>query len=96
MSTRRTASFAVIRLPDSISQGRTSAYFHSAATQGDIGWRGIETRAGTYETDQRGVFAAGNAVRGKGLVVRSVADGKEAAMDAKSKLEAAGAKVELK
>lgn len=44
-----------------------------------IGSRGIETRAGTYETDRKGVFAAGNAVRGKALVVRSVADGKEAA-----------------
>lgn len=44
-----------------------------------VGPRGIEARAGTYETSRKGVFAAGNAVRGKGLVVRSVADGKEAA-----------------
>ncbi|MCU0978422.1 MAG: FAD-dependent oxidoreductase [Pirellulaceae bacterium] len=44
-----------------------------------VGARGIETRAGTYETSQTGLFAAGNAVRGKALVVRSVADGKEAA-----------------
>ncbi len=44
-----------------------------------VGSRGVETRAGTYETNRKGVFAAGNAVRGKALVVRSVADGKEAA-----------------
>ena len=43
------------------------------------GARGVEIRAGTYETSIPGVFAAGNALRGKGLVVRSVADGKEAA-----------------
>jgi len=41
--------------------------------------RGIEIRPGTFETNVKGVFAAGNATRGKGLVVRSVADGKEAA-----------------
>jgi ferredoxin len=41
--------------------------------------RGIEVHKGTYETNLPGVFAAGNALRGKGLVVRSVADGKEAA-----------------
>jgi len=44
-----------------------------------VSGRGIEVRAGTYETNVKGVFAAGNAVRGKALVVRSVADGKEAA-----------------
>ncbi len=44
-----------------------------------VGARGVEVRAGTYETNIKGVFAAGNATRGKGLVVRSVADGKEAA-----------------
>ncbi len=44
-----------------------------------VGPRGVEVRAGTYETNIKGVFAAGNATRGKGLVVRSVADGKEAA-----------------
>lgn len=43
------------------------------------GPRGIEVHGGTYETNVTGVFAAGNATRGKGLVVRSVADGKEAA-----------------
>ena len=44
-----------------------------------VGPRGIEVHAGTYETNLPGVFAAGNAIRSKGLVVRSVADGKEAA-----------------
>ena len=44
-----------------------------------VGSRGIEVHAGTHETNLKGVFAAGNAVRGKGLIVRSVADGKEAA-----------------
>jgi ferredoxin len=34
----------------------------------------------TFETNLAGVFTAGNAIRTKGLVVRSVADGKEAAL----------------
>ncbi len=42
--------------------------------------RGIQVNKDTYETNVRGVFAAGNAIRTKGLVVRSVADGKEAAI----------------
>ncbi|MEE8452901.1 MAG: FAD-dependent oxidoreductase [Thermoguttaceae bacterium] len=41
--------------------------------------RGIQVRKGTYETDLEGTFAAGCAVRSKAMVVRSVADGKEAA-----------------
>lgn len=41
--------------------------------------RGIEIDKDTYQTSAPGVFAAGNAIRGKGLAVRSVADGKEAA-----------------
>lgn len=41
--------------------------------------RGIQVTKDTYQTNITGVFAAGNAIRGKGLVVRSVADGKEAA-----------------
>jgi NADPH-dependent glutamate synthase beta subunit-like oxidoreductase len=41
--------------------------------------RGIAVDKGTYQTSRDRVFAAGNAVRKKGLVVRSVADGKEAA-----------------
>jgi len=41
--------------------------------------RGIEV-AHTYQTELLKVFAAGNAIRREGLVVRSVADGKEAAV----------------
>ena len=41
--------------------------------------RGVEVNRDTFETSLEGVFAAGNAIRAKGLVVRSVADGKEAA-----------------
>jgi NADPH-dependent glutamate synthase beta subunit-like oxidoreductase len=42
--------------------------------------RGIHVKKDTFETSRPGVFAAGNAIRTKGLVVRSVADGKEAAI----------------
>ena len=41
--------------------------------------KGIDVDRETYVTSRRGVFAAGNALRGQGLVVRSAADGKEAA-----------------
>jgi ferredoxin len=41
--------------------------------------KGIEVDPETYSTNRRGVFAVGNALRGKGMVVRSTADGKEAA-----------------
>ena len=41
--------------------------------------RGIEVNPQTYETAIGRVFAAGNAIRAKGLAVRCVADGKEAA-----------------
>jgi ferredoxin len=41
--------------------------------------RGIQVDRETFQTSLEGVFAAGNAIRTKGLVVRSVADGKEAA-----------------
>jgi NADPH-dependent glutamate synthase beta subunit-like oxidoreductase len=42
---------------------------------------GIVVNKATFETSLPAVFAAGNAIRsGKGLVVRSVADGKEAAV----------------
>jgi NADPH-dependent glutamate synthase beta subunit-like oxidoreductase/ferredoxin len=44
-----------------------------------IGPRGIPVKRDTFETSLSGVFAAGNAIRTKGMVVRSVADGKEAA-----------------
>jgi heterodisulfide reductase subunit A-like polyferredoxin len=40
--------------------------------------RGVEVDAATFATSRPGVFAAGNVLRGKGLVVRSCADGKEA------------------
>jgi NADPH-dependent glutamate synthase beta subunit-like oxidoreductase len=41
--------------------------------------RGVEAKPRTHLTAVPGVFAAGTAVRGKALTVRSVADGKEAA-----------------
>ena len=44
-----------------------------------VSQRGIHVTTHTYETETPGVFAAGGAVRGKTMVVRSVADGKEAA-----------------
>ena len=40
---------------------------------------GILVDKETFQTNLPGVFAAGNAIRAKGLVVRSVADGREAA-----------------
>jgi ferredoxin len=40
---------------------------------------GIGANKETYQTNRTGVFAAGNAIRSRGMVVRSVADGKEAA-----------------
>jgi ferredoxin len=44
-----------------------------------VGRRGIEADKHTFATARDGIFAAGGAVRGKVLVIRSVADGKEAA-----------------
>ena len=44
-----------------------------------VAQRGIEVKPRTFETSVPGIFAAGSAIRGKVLVVRSVADGKEAA-----------------
>jgi NADPH-dependent glutamate synthase beta subunit-like oxidoreductase/ferredoxin len=41
--------------------------------------KGIHVEHGIFRTDRPGVFAAGTAVRGKSMVVRSAADGKEAA-----------------
>ena len=41
--------------------------------------KGIDIDRETYSTNRRGVFAIGNSLRGKGMVVRSAADGKEAA-----------------
>jgi glutamate synthase (NADPH) small chain len=43
------------------------------------GRHGIEVERDTFRTEVPGVFAAGNAVRGHGLVIRSVGDGREAA-----------------
>ncbi len=43
------------------------------------GPRGVAVERGTFRTVIPGVFAAGNAIRGRGLVVRGCADGKEAA-----------------
>jgi len=43
------------------------------------GPRGIKADKHTFLTDEDGVFAAGGAMRGKVLVIRSVADGKEVA-----------------
>jgi ferredoxin len=57
-----------------------------AANDQPSGWglpvsqRGIQVTARTFETGTPGVFAAGGAVRGRTMVVRSVADGKEAAL----------------
>lgn len=42
--------------------------------------RGIAVEKETYRTSLPGVFAAGGAIRSKGLVIRSLADGKEAAV----------------
>ena len=44
------------------------------------GPRGIHASKQTYRTNIDGTFAAGGAIRGKAMVVRSVADGKEAAV----------------
>lgn len=44
------------------------------------GPQGIAADRDTYATALPGIFAAGNAIRHKGLVVRSVADGHEAAL----------------
>ena len=39
---------------------------------------GLTVNRQTFAADAAGLFAAGNAIRGKGMVVRSVADGREA------------------
>jgi len=41
--------------------------------------RGLPVDRTTYQTVRPGLFAAGNALRGKGMLIRSLADGKEAA-----------------
>ena len=45
-----------------------------------IGPRGVLVGKDTYAAGVTEIFAAGNAIRTKGMVVRSVADGKEAAL----------------
>jgi ferredoxin len=45
-----------------------------------VSQRGIAVNPSTYATEVQAVFAAGNAIRGKALVIRGVADGKEAAV----------------
>ena len=44
-----------------------------------VGPRGVQVSKETYATNVDGVFAAGNAIRLKGMVVRSAADGRESA-----------------
>jgi ferredoxin len=46
----------------------------------DVAERGLHVERETYRTSAEGIFAAGNAVRTKGMVIRSLADGKEAAV----------------
>jgi len=46
----------------------------------EAGPKGLVVDRETFATNLPGVFAAGNAIRAKGLVVRSAADGKEAAV----------------
>lgn len=57
-----------------------SAREHAEAWGLEVTARGIEVDKQTYQTPSEGLFAAGTAIRGKGLVVRGVADGKEAAV----------------
>jgi ferredoxin len=45
-----------------------------------VSQRGISVTPHTFETETPGVFAAGGAIRGKTLVVRCIADGKEVAV----------------
>jgi ferredoxin len=58
----------------------TSARQQAAGWKLSLSQRGIQVTPHTYATEMPGVFAAGGAIRGKTLVVRSVADGKEAAV----------------
>jgi ferredoxin len=57
----------------------TAANEQASAWGLPLGQRGIQATPRTFETGTPGVFAAGGAVRGKTMIVRSVADGKEAA-----------------
>lgn len=51
----------------------------TAAWRLEVTKRGIAADAKTYATSYPAVFAAGSAVRGRNLIIRSIADGKEAA-----------------
>jgi ferredoxin len=62
-----------------IAAGATAGQ-QAAAWELRAGPRGVQIKAATFETSLPGVFAAGNAIRGKGMVIRSAADGKEAAV----------------
>ena len=57
-----------------------AAHDRSPAWGLPVSQRGIQVTSHTFETEKLGVFAAGGAIRGKTMVVRSVADGKEAAI----------------
>jgi NADPH-dependent glutamate synthase beta subunit-like oxidoreductase/ferredoxin len=46
----------------------------------ETGAKGIKTTPSTYQTNMPGIFAGGDAVRKRRLAIRSVADGKEAAV----------------
>lgn len=57
----------------------TEAAGQAAAWGLNRGPQGIEVEKESFQTSLAGVFAAGNAIRARGMIVRSVADGKEAA-----------------
>ena len=65
---------AVLVASGAVPQDRINRWGLEAAA------RGIHVAKGTYQTTVEGVFAAGGAIRPHALVVRSVADGKEAAV----------------
>lgn len=64
---------AVLLACGKTDRGRVEGLGLKSATQG------IAIDRETFQTDLAGVFAAGNAVRGRGLVIRSVGDGREVA-----------------
>jgi ferredoxin len=59
--------------------GGTTAREQAGAFELAVSPKGILCEHGLFRTDRFGLFAAGTAVRGKSIAVRSVADGKEAA-----------------
>ena len=58
----------------------TSSEEQAASWGVAVGPHGIQVAKSTFAANAVGVFAAGNAIRTKGLIVRSVADGKEVAV----------------